>query len=227
MRSLLPLVAIAFTSLSALAQEPMNPTSFSLPRLEAAQPKSPVDSLLEGTAAVPTALHDAASAEVNRQLLANFDGFAKDVEEGQTASTLAGGGDGDSSDKSTLAFWLGMAGFGLGHFIVAKDHDGGIKWMTIDIIMAVAIVASWIILPILFWQVFFYDGLFILDDFFYLAGVGVWMLVHLFTEAPDAVAAYKGHRTSALKEIPLPKRDEGDVANRPLHAYSNIMALSF
>lgn len=113
-------------------------------------------------------------------------------------------GGGLSSDaRQILALILGIIpGFGLGH-LIARDRDGFILFLVIDIVLYVA----WGVVGLGFW-----------DPFKFVGGV-VWLVVHIF-QGIDAYGAAGGarlielNREKAVRLAGLPGREEPVVTTR-------------
>lgn len=117
-------------------------------------------------------------------------------------------GGGVSSDvRAVLALILGfIPGFGLGH-LIARDRDGFILFLIIDIVL----YAAW-------WFVGGWWGTPLWGPFRYIGGL-IWLVVHIF-QAIDAYGAASGDRLiertreKALRIAGVPGREEPVITTR-------------
>ena len=201
---------------------PVTAHAFEL-QLQLDSPKDPSASLFGAPREFPTAMKVAVASEVADALSSSAEAFLRDLDRGREVpgEALAGGGDAQPDINALLAGLLGFfPGFGLGHFLIAGDSAGGMKWLIIDVIFVVVII----FLDFLFFGPLY--PLFFLGELADLA----WFVVHIFQgiDAYHAAGGGGGRRlTEAPREMPIARREDGEVSTDPLHAFPNVLALHF
>lgn len=188
---------------------------------------------------VPAAMRRAVEGATGGELRENEERFLGFVEEAarERQDDWAGGGAraGGNHDLDWLAFVLGLVpGFGLGHFAIAHDSPGGIRWLIIDAIF----LAIWIVLDVAVSAAYpatwvccdpygrpYYTGggwglWWLLFDLFLPVG---WIVEHVF----QGLSAYRAASGRNLFGESRPPASAGTLAVEPVRSSPNLFAWGF